>query len=334
MIFDIIMLVVSLGIILLASLIFTNGIERLGHHFKLHQGVVGSILAAVGTALPETIIPVIAILFFHSASAHEVGIGAIAGAPFMLATLAFFITGAAVVLNAAAGRRSRAIHTSVEGVTRDLIFFILLYGIAILASCFHHHHIVKYGVAAGLVLGYAWYIRLTLRSDGHEIENVETLHFNHYLRLPDTRTVMIIQIIASLILMTWGAHLFVGYVSAVSVTLGISALILSIIITPIATELPEKCNSVIWIGKRKDILAMGNITGAMVFQSSFPVAFGVAFTSWDLTGVPLVSALLALGSAGLVLAWVRIKKSLNPYVLMTGGLFYLAFILYLSLGRG
>ena len=331
MIFDIAMLVASLGMILLASVVFTNGIEMFGHRLKLHQGVVGSILAAVGTALPETIIPVIAILFFHQAEAHAVGIGAIAGAPFMLATLAFFITGAAVMLYTAVGRRTRIIHTDVPGLTRDLTFFLLFYGIAILASLLGPHTALKAMVAGGLALGYLWYIKVTLQSDGHEIEEVEILHFNRYLGLPETRTVIIIQIIAALVLMIWGAHLFVGYVSSVSVNLGVPAMILSIIITPIATELPEKCNSVIWVGKRKDILAMGNITGAMVFQSSFPVAFGVAFTPWDISGIPLVSALLALASAALVLIWVKTKRSLNPFILMAGGIFYLAFILYLLL---
>ncbi|MEI6514962.1 MAG: sodium:calcium antiporter [bacterium] len=333
MIINVIMLVVSLAMILAAAVVFTNGIEILGHRLKLHQGVVGSILAAVGTALPETVIPIIAILFFTSAEAHQVGIGAIAGAPFMLGTLAFFVTGLAVMIYTATGRRTRAIHTDVPTLSRDLTFFLVLYGIAILTSFVHDFPLVKTTLAIGLVLGYGVYIWMTIGSEGQAIEDVEILHFNKYLFLPETRPVIIIQIIAALVLMIWGAHLFVSYTSAVSLKLGIPAMILSIIITPIATELPEKCNSVIWIGKRKDILAMGNITGAMVFQSSFPVAFGMAFTPWDLTGIPMVSALLAFGSAGLVLAWVRIRKSLNPYILMAGGLFYLAFIGYLMLRR-
>ena len=328
---DIVMLALSLGMILLASVVFTNGIEILGHRSGLHQGVVGSILAAVGTALPETIIPVIAILFFHHAEAHAVGIGAIAGAPFMLATLAFFVTGTAVVIYSALGRRTRVMHTDVSGVCRDLTAFLILYGVAILVSLVHNHPLIRTTTAIGLVLGYLWYIRVTLKSDGHEIEDVDILHLSKYFRLPETKPVIAFQVVLSLILMIWGAHLFVGYVSSVSVNLGVSAMILSIIITPIATELPEKCNSVLWVGRKKDVLAMGNITGAMVFQSSFPVAFGVAFTAWDLTGIPLVSALLAFASAALVLAWVRIKKTLNPYILMVGGLLYVAFMLYLFL---
>src|SRR5665647_3849985 len=33
-----------------------------------------------------------------------------------------------------------------------------------------------------------------------------------------------------------------------------------------------------WVRQEKDTLALGNITGAMVFQTCIPVAFGIAFT--------------------------------------------------------
>jgi cation:H+ antiporter len=55
-------LVISLGIILLGAEVFVNGIEWLGKKLNLSEGAVGSVLAAVGTALPETLIPIIAIV--------------------------------------------------------------------------------------------------------------------------------------------------------------------------------------------------------------------------------------------------------------------------------
>ncbi len=93
-------LLVSFGIILIGAEAFTNGIEWLGQRQKLGAGAVGSILAAVGTALPETMVPLIAILGLKKGTeGAEIGIGAILGAPsFMLATLAFFITGLAALL--------------------------------------------------------------------------------------------------------------------------------------------------------------------------------------------------------------------------------------------
>lgn len=329
--FEIFMLIVSLALILLASIIFTNGIEQLGAHFNLHQGAVGSILAAVGTALPETIVPIIAILVYHNPQSYQVGIGAIAGAPFMLATLAFFATGAAVLVYAAMGKRSRAMHIDPAIIIRDLSFFVCLYGAAILATFAHSWPFVKGGIAFLMLLSYGIYVKRTLASDCKETDNLEPLFACRFLKLPLNVPAIAMQVAVALVLMIWSAHMFIGYVSAVSVAAGVSAMILSIIITPIATELPEKCNSVLWIGKRKDILAVGNVTGAMVFQSSFPVVFGILFTEWDLRGIPMVSALIALASSLFVLAWVKTKKSLNPYILMTAGILYVAFLLYLFL---
>ena len=95
---DFVLLFVSLGIILAAAEIFTNSVEWLGLRLHLAEGAVGSILAAVGTALPESLIPLIAFLTSKGLQQEQVGIGAIIGAPFMLSTLAFFISGLVVVL--------------------------------------------------------------------------------------------------------------------------------------------------------------------------------------------------------------------------------------------
>ena len=60
---DILILVIAFVVILLGAELFTNGIEWFGRKLNLAQGAVGSVLAAVGTALPETMIPIIAIAF-------------------------------------------------------------------------------------------------------------------------------------------------------------------------------------------------------------------------------------------------------------------------------
>ncbi|HZC19715.1 MAG TPA: hypothetical protein VE225_08370, partial [Rubrobacteraceae bacterium] len=55
-------MLLSLAAILGAAVLFTNAIEMLGERLNLGQGAVGSVLAAVGTALPETMIPVVALI--------------------------------------------------------------------------------------------------------------------------------------------------------------------------------------------------------------------------------------------------------------------------------
>jgi cation:H+ antiporter len=135
----------------------------------------------------------------------------------------------------------------------------------------------------------------------------------------------------ALALIVAGAHVFVSNLETVAEALKVSSQILAIIITPIATELPEKFNSVIWIRQRKDTYALGNISGAMVFQSSIPPAIGIFFTPWALKESPsaLAAALAALASTAF--AWFELKthKRLSPFSLLVGILFYVGYLVYI-----
>jgi Ca2+/Na+ antiporter len=308
---------------------FTNAIEWFGKKLNLGQGVVGSVFAAVGTALPETIIPIIAILYYKGEKAKEIGIGAIAGAPFMLGTLAFFVTGLAVVIYTIMGKRSLKMNADVSVFSRDLTFFLVIYGIAVLTTVIHHLLVLKAIIAILLLLSYILYLKRSFSDECEQCEDLEPLYFTKVFKVKTGLTWIVIQLLIALAGIVFGAHTFVKYVEDMSNLLGIAPLILSIIITPIATELPEKLNSVIWTGRKKDTLALGNITGAMVFQSCFPVVFGMLFTSWDLTGITLVSAVIAIVAAALNLAWIKIKKTVNPFVLLFGGILYSVFLFYI-----
>jgi cation:H+ antiporter len=77
------------------------------------------------------------------------------------------------------------------------------------------------------------------------------------------------------------------------------------VLAPLATELPEKLNSVLWTRQGKDTLALGNITGAMVFQSTVPVAIGLAFTTWELDRFAVIAIALGLAGGALALATLR-----------------------------
>jgi cation:H+ antiporter len=330
MVIDVMFLFACLLLILFCCIVFVNAVELLGKALNLHQGIVGSILAAVGTALPETIIPIIAIMFSPGKEAHNVGIGAIAGAPFMLGTLAFLVTGAAILIYSLLGKRSRKMSVDIKNLERDLTFFLIYYGIAVGATFFHEQVALKVVIALALLASYPLYLRWTIKSDCKQCEIEDDLYLSKFFRLPATLPFIILQLTLSLVVLVVAAHFFVVYVQNLSAAIGVPAIILSLIITPIATELPEKLNSVIWVGKGKDTLALGNITGAMVFQSCFPVVFGMVFTDWHLQGATLVSAICALVSAAMVLIWIRLKKSLNPFLLCFGGVFYCVLIFYIS----
>jgi cation:H+ antiporter len=328
---DVIFTVLSLAFILLSCFVFTNAVEWFGKKLNLGQGVVGSIFAAVGTALPETIIPIIAIMFHSGEKSREIGIGAIAGAPFMLGTLAFFVTGTAVFIYTFTGRRTLEMQVDTGVISRDLSFFIAIYGIAVLTSFINTLVVLKDIIAVLLLFSYIIYVKKSVSNDCAQCENLDPLYFSKIFRKKPGLFLIVLQLALALCGIVYGADIFVKYVELMSNLLGVTPLILSIIVTPIATELPEKLNSVILTGRKKDTLALGNITGAMVFQSCFPVVFGMVFTQWNLTGITLVSAAIALCSAVYNLVWIKVRKAVSPFALLFGGVLYTIFLLYVFL---
>ncbi len=328
---NILILLLSLGIILTGCELFTNGIEWLGKKLRLGDGVVGSIFSAVGTCLPETLIPVIALLFSNnSKDSVDIGIGAIVGAPFMLSTLAFFITGLSVIIFSGRRQTGMKLNTDLDILGRDISFFINVYTCAIFVS-FLSVGFMKNIYAVLLIAAYIYYVFKTVNSDKASNEEIDDLIFSKTFRLKENIPVIMAQIALALFSIILGAEMFVGNIEVISGALGISTIALSIIITPIATELPEKFNSVIWISKNKDTLSLGNISGAMVFQSCIPVSIGILTTDWKLDIITLVSALLALSSTLVTYIWIKVKKSLTPLPLLSGGAFYALFIAFLIL---
>lgn len=324
----VLILAISLAIILAGCEGFTNGVEWFGKKHGLGEGAVGSVLAAVGTALPETIIPLIAIIFGAGEASKEIGVGAILGAPFMLSTLAMFVSGAALIIFHFTRGRPLNPQINQKIISRDLTFFLSFYLAAIIAGVLDYK-VLDFCLAVALFIGYSVYVFITLRTEGDLDGHTRPLYLasSHPPDFPHLKWILM-QITISLAAIVFGAQLFIGAVASVADFFGIPALIISMLVTPVATELPEKFNSVLWIRGRKDTLALGNITGALVFQSTFPVSVGLLLTPWQLNTVSLVSAGAALCSGFLLLIWIRLKKTIAWWVLLISGLFYAAFVIY------
>ena len=333
---DLLILAGAFVIILLGAELFTNGIEWFGRKLELAEGAVGSVLAAVGTALPETMIPIIAILSGGGSSAsHGVGVGAILGAPFMLSTLAMFVTGVAVLIVARSrpGRDAMPVDTGV--LAHDMRYFAI-------AAAFLPLDLpwLKWVVAAILVGIYAWYVKGHFEADPDvDAEDLAPLRFRRLDNraelsnpaVPRLRTVNI-QVLAALSLIIVGAYFFVGSVEHLATSFGLDEALLALVIAPIATELPEKFNSVIWVRQGKDTLAMGNITGAMVFQSCIPTVVALLFAAdaWHFTDgsrIAFASAGIAFISSALIFIPMARAGRLTGRRLLVGGAFYLVYLL-------
>jgi cation:H+ antiporter len=356
------LLIASLAVILVAAELFTNGIEWFGHKLNLAEGAVGSVLAAVATAMPETLIPVIAIVGpvivggTASESSHAVGVGAILGAPFMLSTLAMFVTGIAIIIFNRRGRRGTEMRVNTGVLGRDILFFIVGYGVAI-GTAFLPADLswLKWVAAAFLIVLYAVYVRLHFTDtaeegdpqelnrlhltrlrpmNGPRMLEIDVLPGAHSVTGGEPRMAIVVgQVLLALGLIIVGAQIFVGAVEHLSTVIGLDPTILALIIAPIATELPEKFNSVLWVRNGKDTLAMGNITGAMVFQSCLPTVLGLLFTTWAFnpdSAIHFASAGVAFLSTILIFGGMLLRGRLSAWALLIGGPLYLVY-LYLAL---
>lgn len=298
-----VLLVTSFAVMVAGALVFTNAVEWLGTRLDLGHSAVGSVLAGVATAMPESLIPVVAII--GGVQHDDIAIGAIIGAPFLLATLAMAVSGAAA-LAYATRRESRRLQPDRQATTRDLLVVVCALSLAIVVGLAGAPELRIAG-AAVLLIAYALVTWRTISRAREEGAGTEPggLYFNATRHGPPTMFQVLAQSVLSLGLLVGAAQLFVSSVEHLARGLGADELMLTLIIAPLATELPEKLNSVVWVRQGKDTLAVGNITGAMVFQTMPLVAFGMIFTNWRLTGPSLVAMLVALGGAALSLITVR-----------------------------
>jgi Ca2+/Na+ antiporter len=320
----------SVVITLLGCHLFTNGIEWLGKRLNISEGAVGSVFAAVGTTLPETSIPIIAIFFGAGQEQVEVGLGAILGAPFMLSTLVLPILALLLLLYARLGKRTPVFKLNYGEVQVDILFFLVSYVLALTCAVIPSR--LFHGAVAVLLLGlYVYYMRLKFSAEDEGTEGgseLEPLLFSRRSTRP-SYTVIAAQGIVGLLGLVGGAHLFVTAANSISSALQVSPLILALLIAPLATELPEMSNSFLWLYRKKDRLAVGNVTGAMVFQGTFPVSVGLIGTDWTLGATALATMVLAVFAMGMSLLQLFWSGQWRPWLLSGSALLYLGYTVYL-----
>ena len=323
-------LIFMLIIILISAELLTNGLEYFGEKIGISEGVTGSIFAAIVTALPETTVPILAIFAGTSDRTlnEEISVGAILGAPLMLSTLAIsFMALFAINQRGIFGK----IKPEVVGLKRDLDFFLVAFLIAAVAMFVPLNPIIlRLSISLFLVLIYVVYLLKTVQASkqlvlkGHKVCPDEPLYLTQ-IGLKNNSLTLLMQLILGVVLLIMGAQGFIHGVEDISKELHISALLLALLIIPIATELPEKFNSILWVRKNKDTLASGNITGAMVFQGTLLPALGILLTPWQPSRYVLTGVIVTFIAA----CWLRVNAAVEGtriLVLLMNGVLYLVYL--------
>jgi cation:H+ antiporter len=332
------------AVIYLACEWFVNAVEWFGVEFKVGAIAVGTILAAAGTALPESVVTLVAVLFGSKAQGNDIAVGAAMGGPLVVGTVAYGVTGAMLLLHRRAQSKARAAVTAGTGseagipetlrdggladvdtkrLAKDQTWFLAIFAVKVALG------LVAFAIKPWLGLlffaAYGAYFWREMRADGDDAsgDGLEPLKFQPRRDTP-ARWAVITQTILALVVIFAASQVFVAQLEWAGPALGLSPVVVALLLSPIATELPEILNAIIWVRAGKTQLALANISGAMMIQATVPSGIGILFTPWKFDG-PLLLAGVVTATAVVYLLWLLRTRRLTPVKLTTAAGFYAAF---------
>ncbi|AGX43450.1 sodium:calcium antiporter [Clostridium saccharobutylicum] len=324
MIITILIMLAAALLIYFSCELFVNAIEWVGKAFNISQNAVGTVLAAFGTALPESVVTLIAVAFGTNASQKDVGIGAALGGPLVLSTLAYAVVGISIIIFR--NNRKLGSHLNIDGrkLGHDQLWFLFIFvfkvGLGFVAFA------IKPYLGILFFIAYGFYFFTEMNGESKEIdEKLEPLKFASKSLNPK-KSIILFQTLFSLTLIFVGSQLFVHNLNNFSTALGIPAHIVALFLSPVATELPEILNAIIWVRQGKENLALANISGSMMIQATVPSGLGIMFTSWIFDKSLAFSAIITF-IAILFLYMTLRKHHLSVKRLSFVAMFYVAFVI-------
>lgn len=306
---------------------FVNAIEWVGVRLKVGTLAVGTILAAAGTALPESVVTLVAVTLGHGAHAKDIGVGAAMGGPLALSTIAYGVTGAMLLRRRfqggsdTGGVRSgkggaippqgrkgdvevvahRDLITGIDGrrLARDQAWFLAIFvfkvGLGLVAFAFKPW----LGLVFFAMYAVYWVTEMRADAEAHSDADLEPLKLQPGRAVPSVWA-LAVQTLGTLAIVFVASQLFVQQLEWAGSWLGLPAVVTALLLSPVATELPEVMNAIIWVRQGKTRLALANISGAMMIQATVPSGIGILFTPWRfdaplvLSGVVTMAAIIYL----------------------------------------
>ena len=328
-------------VIYLACEWFVNAVEWLGVRMRMGTLAIGTILAAAGTALPESVVTLVAVTMRHSSAAKEIGVGAAMGGPLALATVAYGVTGFMLL------RRKRALQgllresllepgphhgraaidpmdgADLSRLPRDQQWFLAIFVFKVALG------LVAFSLkpALGLLFfaAYAAYFVREMRDDSeaHSDADLEPLKLQPHAQAPAGWAIAV-QTLATLGIIFAASQLFVAQLEWAGPAIGLAPSVTALLLSPIATELPEVMNAVIWVRQGKTSLALANISGAMMIQATIPSGLGILFTPWKFDHVLMLSGVITMAAIAYLL-WLLARQRFTASRLAWAFAFYPVF---------
>jgi cation:H+ antiporter len=353
---------------------FVNAVEWLGVRLKVGRLAVGTILAAAGTALPESVVTLVAVLFGSAEHGDDIAVGAAMGGPLVVGTIAYGVTGAMLIwrktricnqavtqatnqaTNQATARANtlataRATTAGVpamagagtgpEGtgelvedpaggndlagvdtdrLARDQTWFLAIFTVKVSLG------LVAFALKPWLGLAffavYILYFIKEMSGTGDEAsgEGLDPLKLQPARPVPSTLAVSA-QILVTLTVIFGASQLFVKQLEWAGPALGLPAVVVALLLSPIATELPEIMNAIIWVRQGKTQLALANISGAMMIQATVPSGIGILFTAWKFDSALILAGAVTMASVSYLLWLLRTHRVTAPRLAAAAGFY-------------
>ncbi len=326
MLVSLLLFALSAGAIYFACEFFVNGVEWLGHRLNLSATATGTVLAAFGTALPESAVTFIAVVLGNSPEQKDIGVGAALGGPLVLATIAYAVVGFALLGNRRKLQRGRyAVAVDQQRLSRDQAWFLGIFvvkaGLGLVVFT------IKPWLGVLFLAAYVIYVRRELRDDAADNhEELEPLKIRPGDAAPTLFWVSL-QTLGALSVVALASHVFVIQLEALGIAFGIAPHLAALLLSPVATELPETMNALIWVRQGKERLALANISGAMMIQATIPSALGLFYTPWLFDGPLIAGAVITM--VAVVFLWSLFRRGvMDSRMLASVGLLYGVFVGY------
>ena len=321
---------------------FVNAIEWLGVRLKVGPLAVGTVLAAAGTALPESVVTLVAVLFGSPQRGNDIAVGAAMGGPLVVGTIAYGVTGAMLIWGkrrtraaAAAGRANAGEVASASAqadelagvdtarLARDQSWFLAIFTVKVALG------LVAFAIKPWLGLGFfamygVYFIKEMTGTGEHASgQDLEPLKLQPSRAVPTTLAVAA-QTVATLAVIFGASQLFVKQLEWAGPALGLPAVVVALLLSPIATEMPEIMNAIIWVRQGKTQLALANISGAMMIQATVPSGIGILFTPWRFNTALILAGGATMASV-IYLLWLLKTHKVTAAKLTAAAGFYAMF---------
>ena len=282
--------VIAMGVLIWGADLLINQSERIALKFKIPEFIIGATLIALGTSLPEMAASIAASLD----NKPEIAIANVIGSNVLNITLVL----ATVFLIAKSINPNRDFFAkdSTWALVPVLVFILMIIdGV-----------ISRFDASLLLLLMGAYLLFLLQDAKNIPEEDLEDLDVSTFSW---AKTVPLL--LGGFILVIIGAHFTVESASAIAKSFGISEWIIGIILISIGTSLPELAVSISAAVKGKVDMAIGNIIGSNMANTTVVLGAAAFVNPMSITASAYIFDIATMIVATLLLVFITANKLYN-----------------------